>query len=243
MSTRILRRIACLAFALAVTALWAAPSANADMSLELSSGGTGTILSDTTNSGVLNYTGAVGAFSLNFTTGTSSPPLAGNPGTIASLDVNTLNISSGSAGTITIILENTGYYSPYSLNTAVGSVGGTISNGGTVTASAFVDSTNAVPVLNASSPPGPLATSLRDLNFTSSGSPFSASGVANFAGAGQFSMYEELVVSFGAGGGTFSADLSNVVTSPEPSTLAIAGIGGLGLLGYGLRRRKALLGA
>jgi len=29
-------------------------------------------------------------------------------------------------------------------------------------------------------------------------------------------------------------------TAPEPSTLAIAGLGALGMIGYGLRRRKAL---
>jgi hypothetical protein len=36
-------------------------------------------------------------------------------------------------------------------------------------------------------------------------------------------------------------DTSGVVTGvPEPSTLAIAGLGALGMIGYGLRRRKAL---
>jgi hypothetical protein len=42
-----------------------------------------------------------------------------------------------------------------------------------------------------------------------------------------------------SGSGTFSAS-PNVQSAPEPSSLAIAGIGGLGLIGFGLRRRKAL---
>jgi len=38
--------------------------------------------------------------------------------------------------------------------------------------------------------------------------------------------------------GGFAPGLANVV--PEPSSLAIAGLGALGLIGYGLRRRKSL---
>ncbi len=32
----------------------------------------------------------------------------------------------------------------------------------------------------------------------------------------------------------------SAVAVPEPSTMAIAGLGALGMIGYGLRRRKAL---
>ena len=55
-------------------------------------------------------------------------------------------------------------------------------------------------------------------------------------------MYQELVVTFGKGGGSFSADLSNSIV-PEPSSLAIAGLGGLAMIGYGLRRRRKAQGA
>jgi hypothetical protein len=37
----------------------------------------------------------------------------------------------------------------------------------------------------------------------------------------------------------FVANSLAVSTTPEPSTLAIAGVGALGFIGYGLRRRKA----
>jgi hypothetical protein len=40
------------------------------------------------------------------------------------------------------------------------------------------------------------------------------------------------------GSGSFSADPP--ASAPEPSSLAIAGIGAVGIIGYGLRRRKAL---
>jgi len=44
----------------------------------------------------------------------------------------------------------------------------------------------------------------------------------------------------GSDSSTASATVGSLQAVPEPSSLAIAGIGALGLLGYGLRRRKAL---
>jgi PEP-CTERM motif len=39
-------------------------------------------------------------------------------------------------------------------------------------------------------------------------------------------------------GGTFAVPPTPVTVVPEPSTMAIAGLGALGLIGYGIRRRK-----
>jgi len=39
--------------------------------------------------------------------------------------------------------------------------------------------------------------------------------------------------------GTISASGVNITSVPEPSSFAIAGLGALGMIGYGLRRRKA----
>ncbi len=36
------------------------------------------------------------------------------------------------------------------------------------------------------------------------------------------------------------ANSTVLALAPEPSTMAIAGLGALGMIGYGLRRRKAL---
>jgi PEP-CTERM motif len=44
----------------------------------------------------------------------------------------------------------------------------------------------------------------------------------------------------GNDGGNVSAAVGTIASTPEPSSLAIAGIGALGLIGFGLRRRKAL---
>jgi hypothetical protein len=40
--------------------------------------------------------------------------------------------------------------------------------------------------------------------------------------------------------GSTSGNMSATAAVPEPSTMAIAGLGALGMIGYGLRRRKAL---
>jgi len=55
-----------------------------------------------------------------------------------------------------------------------------------------------------------------------------------------FALSSVFDLNFGPGTDSISATASTVVTGvPEPSTLAIAGLGALGMIGYGLRRRKA----
>jgi hypothetical protein len=43
-----------------------------------------------------------------------------------------------------------------------------------------------------------------------------------------------------SGNGTVPGNIPSIASVPEPSTLALAGLGALGLIGYGLRRRRAL---
>jgi hypothetical protein len=253
MSERILRKTERVAIALGMAVLLTPSSANANMRLELAVGTssyTGTVLTDTANSGVLTFSGAIGVFTTNVTTGSSSPPLGPPPGDNAQLDLNTLNISTPNAGTITIILENAGFVAPTGTLTAQGDIGGTISNG-TAIASSFVGTTNVVPTLPADQAVGPISAppslpasgGIGVLALTTSSSSFSNTESATFSNAGTYSLYQEIVVTFGTGGGTFSADFANTVlepvATPEPSTMAIAGLGALGMIGYGLRRRKA----
>jgi hypothetical protein len=225
MSSRILRRIACIAIALGIGVLWRPSSANANMQLELASGGQSMTFADTGNTGVVT-TGdvSVGAFTVNVATGFST---ALSPGSVALLDLNSFNATSSAGGTMTITLENS-YSGPIQGLGAFGTVGGTITNG-TVTASAFVDPPNSV---------------LQDLSATASSSSggqaaiVSGAGSTTFANTGTFSLYETFVITLNAGG-SFSADASNMVV-PEPSSLAVAVIGALGMIGFGLRRRKTL---
>ena len=75
------------------------------------------------------------------------------------------------------------------------------------------------------------------LTFTETGA-FSGS-TSNFQGAlGIYSMTEVVTIAFN-GPGTASFDYRSSSTVPEPPSLTLAGLGVLGLVGYGLRRRKA----
>jgi PEP-CTERM motif len=55
-----------------------------------------------------------------------------------------------------------------------------------------------------------------------------------------FSLTEELVITLGGGDSVNFPIMTTVVPTPEPSTMAIASIGALALIGYRLWRRKAL---
>jgi hypothetical protein len=59
--------------------------------------------------------------------------------------------------------------------------------------------------------------------------------------AGTYTLSQTVTLSgVNAGASGFNFGATSLVHSPEPSSLAVAGIGGLGLIGYSLRRRKAL---
>jgi hypothetical protein len=78
MSRQIRCRVACLAILLGTGFLFMPSPAHADMQFELASGTgpyTGTVLTDTSNTGVLTFVGGVGGIAVNATTGTSSSPL------------------------------------------------------------------------------------------------------------------------------------------------------------------------
>jgi hypothetical protein len=96
-----------------------------------------------------------------------------------------------------------------------------------------------------SPPAGTFATSMAGPVGTQA-TPTSSStvGSANFANTGTYTLSQVLVLTglnVGAQAFNFGATstVSPVASVPEPSTMALAGLGALGLISYGLRRRKA----
>jgi hypothetical protein len=62
------------------------------------------------------------------------------------------------------------------------------------------------------------------------------------ANTGTYTLSQTVVltgINVGASGFNFGGT-SDVTATPEPSTMALAGLGALGLIGYGVRRRKAM---
>lgn len=179
-----------------------------------------TTSADTTpDAGVVTYSGAIGSFLVNVTTGISKP-MIGAPGTM--LDLNSVSVSGGS-GTLTLGLTDTGFLraGAASLNF---SIGGTTD--GTVTADAFVD------FANTEFGTGTLLGSM-----TAGSTAFSYdSGVTIVPTDDPFSLSIVASVTHGPLGGISSFDAAVV---PEPSMLALMCLGLVGLGFTGRKRRSS----
>jgi MYXO-CTERM domain-containing protein len=77
-------------------------------------------------------------------------------------------------------------------------------------------------------------------NATASASTYgTGSAFGSFTRTGDYSLTQVANITLTAGGKINFAAHENVTAIPEPSTMAIAGLGALGLIGYGLWRRRA----
>jgi hypothetical protein len=214
-------------------------------------GNSGVIVGVGGNPGFVNFTGPLPGspnLVINVTTGISTYN-GGGPGT-GSLDLNSVNVSVGAHAapiTLYILLSDTSYgpVGPGSLNL---SIGGTLDASGTtsLTATGVKDPTNTLfdgftPTVPPGSPSG--GSIFATLGpFTGSGG-FSGDTSVGHDALGLYSLTEEVAITFAASTAntqtvSFDFNLNNSV-APEPSAIALAGIGALGFIGYGLRRRRA----
>ncbi len=176
-------------------------------------------------SGVINYTGVVGNFSVNATTGISKPVIgSGGLGTIGLSSVSV----SGGAGTLEIMLTDTDFNAPFETIILANLLGGTTD--GTILAKGFLDTANAEFGDSFSLPeqglfgPGSFSSTVS----ASAGvvvAPYSLTDIVTIVhtGAGQFTSYGKQLTA---------------TPTPEPSTMLLLG-SGLAGLGFFRRRRKA----
>jgi hypothetical protein len=191
---------------------------------------------------------ASGANSASYTNSTTFPQL-----TFTSLS-GTSNVGSGNAGYLSTsgTIANTGTSSQnvfilignFNYTTAAGasvptSVSVTVNATGTGSSNSFKFNSY---VVKESSPnstaPSNTTTSSQSVSITALGTqPTNSDSITNTQST-PYQLTERFQITLNPGASiTFNASTGTAV--PEPSSMAIAGLGALGMIGYGLRRRKA----
>jgi hypothetical protein len=197
--------------------------------------------------GAITYFGSIGGFLLNVTTGISQP-IIGGVNNYAELDLNSVNVQVGGAGTIQIMLEDSGYTSPDELNLAQGSVGGVLiaPAGSTATFKHWVNTDDSVPDFGADASAPILLPALGALpagtiaifdgtGFEYGPGAYSGSYKELFENSGPFSLFSSATINF-TGAGTVSFD-SNTSVNPVPEPVSLL-LFGSGLMGLGVLRRR-----
>lgn len=221
MQSKILSKWVLPLVAAGVLGLAGAPSAHGVPTLSISDG-LGHTLSLSNSSGGITYTGTLGNFSLNITSGVATGD-ALLPG---------LNFSATGTGMLTIMFSNTSFGTlPGSISSQIGGQTSGIAAFGT-----YADAGNRLFGNNTLlSTGGPFR-----------GGAFSGTVSATFAVPGPFSLTEKIVIVQSVFGTTsFGTTINDpVVTTPTVPTVPDAGatapLLGLALLGIGLARRKLM---
>jgi len=166
----------------------------------------------------------------------------------------TVNNTAATTDTLTINVNGTGFDAGTTgqtlfVNFAVSGTGGPTNTAtDTTTGKSWINFANAATfatgtLLTPNQTIVPTATSPISATYTSGTS--STMALVEPAGSPPFSLIQQLAITLGAGDSATLTITTRALTTPqavvpEPSSLAIAGIGALGLIGFGLRRRKAL---
>jgi len=175
--------------------------------------------------GVINDSVAIGAFNIAVTTGVSKPQIGPAP----TIDLNSVVVSSLSAGDLLISLTDTNFISPVGgLRPFKWIFGGTA--GGTITLGGAIDPSNNE--FGVGTPLGPEVFS----------GAFSDTVFANANLAGAYSMTLTALIHHTAGGQITSFD-SNLTEVPVPAAVWLFGSGLMGLFGFSSRKKTTGIAA
>ncbi len=221
-------RRAVLSFA-ALVSFAIAPAAQAvpTLQMQLSSGGASSgVLTDAAHTGYVNFTGALGAFSINVSTGTGVGSL--NPSANKGIDLNSVNVASSTGGSVTIMLTETGLSGTAGSSLFQSAIGGTVGSFISNLASSITFSTYS----DASNTAFGQANLLYSKTFSGNGLPFSVGATSSGATSTLYS--QTIVVTINSAAGSTTSFDAYVTPVPLPGTLALLG---LGFLGLGLRNK------
>jgi hypothetical protein len=192
--------------------------------------------------GLVSFSGALGNFSVNVTTGTSKPLVGGL--NKAEIDLNSVNVTSqGSGGNLTIVLADTGFTSPVGPATLDSSVGGTVApgSGNSFTFQSWANNSNLSPLPASTfvAPPGSITPGLQGPFLPTA---FSSDISTPITASSNFSLFSEAVINLTGGGETVSFDGFTTVTTPAPGAIVLA-LSGLPILGLGWWKGRRLVKA
>lgn len=236
------KRISTIAAVAVILALGTATSARANLEIQLSLNGTSyTTVASGPSGGLLTFNSASTGWSTSgiqikaLSTDSNSP----GSSTLAELDGSTLSLTNLTSATKTLYIKlgDTGFLAPvvppgYLIFDS--NIAGNVSVG--KPANSLVFQSYVDPADGQNTTTG-LTTGPQTPPITAAGGYFNDATTNVFSLASGYSMTEFFKVTLGGGGKISFATTTSLTLVPEPSSLAIAALGGLGLVGIGLRRR------
>jgi hypothetical protein len=213
---------------------WAVPSAYAVAMLRLSDGVTTTTISDNGAGdlnpllGVVTFSGGIGDFVVNVSTGITKPVIGSPNSPITDLNSIDVFLDGGSPNVLTVSFTDVDFTGPLGFATGIIEIGGTFAAiGGSINYSAYLDNTNTAfgtgTLLAALGPFSPGAFSGTGGGNVSTVSPFSLTSVVTIAPTGTAAV------------ASFDASIRIV---PEPASLILIGsvLLAAGVLGRKMRK-------